>query len=210
MFRKVFEGFREAFVNGNRNFDFLADFGYDILDNATVGTTLRVGSAQNAEGTFVRLHDVDKGEKETAFLHASFIDAFNGKIRRRFTRDTSEFSLIPGASISYWVPKNLRKLYTADTVVDTNNADLPERNSIGVANQGIATGNNDRFIRKFWETEEENWEPFMMGGKDAWMLPRNERQIIWSHNGKESAALLAGTGLRTRTTTLQKGSSTIK
>jgi|AntRauMinimDraft_3_1070383.scaffolds.fasta_scaffold00305_6 hypothetical protein len=197
MFRKVFEPFREDFVSGNRDFDFLADFGYDILDNATVGTVgtvFRVGTVGNDEGTFVRLHDVNKGAKEREFINTAFLNSFDGDVQRRFTRDTSEFSMIPGASISYWVPEDLRELYTADTVIDTNNAGLPDRDSIGVANQGIATGNNSRFLRKFWETGDEGWEPFMMGGKDAWVLPRNNRQIIWEADGQEVRRFSGGNG----------------
>ncbi|ELZ40999.1 hypothetical protein C471_07445 [Halorubrum saccharovorum DSM 1137] len=190
MFRKVFEEFRTDFVSEDRNFDFLAEFGYDILDNATVGTVgtvLRVGTAGNEEGTFIRLHDVAKGEKEGKFLSASFENAMDGKVQRRFTRDTSEFSLIPGASVSYWVPKKLRELYTAETLLDADNAEMPDRDSVGVVKQGLATGNDDRFFRQFWESEQasEQFPPISKGGSDAWLLPRISRTVLWENDGQE-------------------------
>ncbi len=190
MFRKVFESFRTDFVSKDRRFDFLAEFGYDILDNATVGTVgtvVRAGTAGKGEGTFIRLHDVPKAEKEYKFLSAAFGDAFDESVQRRFTRDTSEFSLIPGASVSYWVPKDLRELYTADTVLDSNNADLPERASIGVVKQGLATGKDDRFFRYFWEVRgnEDKFPPISKGGTDAWLLPRISRTVYWEDNGRE-------------------------
>lgn len=190
MFRKVFEGFRTDFVSEDRNFDFLAEFGYDILDNATVGTVgtvLRVGTAGNEEGTFIRLHDVPKGEKEEKFLSASFENSIDGTVQRRFIRDTSEFSLIPGASVSYWVPKKLRELYTAETLLDADNADMPDRDSVGVVKQGLATGNDDRFFRRFWESKRtsDQFPPISKGGSDAWLLPRISRTALWENDGQE-------------------------
>ncbi|MFC6990224.1 Eco57I restriction-modification methylase domain-containing protein [Haloplanus sp. GCM10025708] len=38
MFNRSFQGFREDFVGDRGSFDFFAEFGYDVLDNATVGT----------------------------------------------------------------------------------------------------------------------------------------------------------------------------
>ncbi|MFC6993863.1 BREX-5 system adenine-specific DNA-methyltransferase PglX [Haladaptatus sp. GCM10025707] len=176
MFRKVFESFRTDFVSKDRRFDFLAEFGYDILDNATVGTVgtvVRTGTVGDGEGTFIRLHDVPKAEKEFKFINAAFDDEYDGMVQRRYTRDTSEFSLIPGAPISYWVPKNLRDIYASNTVLDADNADLPERDSIGVVKQGLATGNDSRFFRYFWEVadEESKFPPISKGGSDAWLLP---------------------------------------
>ncbi len=190
MFRKVFESFRTDFVSEDRRFDFLSEFGYDILDNATVGTVgtvVRAGTAGEGEGTFIRLHDVPKADKELKFVNAAFGDGYDGTVQRRFTRDTSEFSLIPGASVSYWVPKNLRNLYTANTVLDADNADLPERQTIGVVKQGLATGDDDRFFRYFWETKdaESQFPPISKGGSDAWLLSRINRTVLWEDDGKE-------------------------
>ena len=190
MFRKVFEEFRTDFVGEDRNFDFLGEFGYDILDNATVGTVgtvLRVGVTGNEDGTFIRLHDIPKGQKEGKFLSASFEDAMDGTVQRRFTRDTSEFSLIPGASVSYWVPRKLRELYTAETLLDADNADTPDRDSVGVVKQGLATGNDDRFFRRFWESKRtsDQFSPISKGGSDAWLLPRISRTVLWGNDGQE-------------------------
>jgi len=87
--------------------------------------------------------------KETKFIHSSFVDQFDEDIHRKYTQDTSHFSLIPGASISYWVPKNIRELYTAETVLDADNAELSDRETIGVVKQGLATGNDGRFLDVF-------------------------------------------------------------
>jgi type I restriction-modification system DNA methylase subunit len=190
MFRKVFESFRTDFVGEDRAFDFLAEFGYDILDNAmvgTVGTVVRTNPDIADEGQFIRLHDVPKGDKEETFLSAAFVDEFDGDIRRRYRRSSDELSIIPGAPISYWVPKELRELYDADTVLDADNADLAEKNSLGSVKQGLASGDDGRFLPRFWEVEgtEKEFVPVSNGGQDTWVLPKNTQTINWRDDGEE-------------------------
>ena len=189
MFKQSFKDFREDFIGGLGSFDFLAEFGIGLLDKATVrnaGAVVRVGSEQTDESTgeFVRLHDVEKGEKETAFLHAGFVDAIHDEVQRWYSRELSEFALVPGSPLSYWVPKNLRSIYTADTVLDADNAGV-DRNSAGVVKQGLATADDGRFLRRFWEKDESGWKPFAKGGEDAWILPRIPLTVLWESSGKE-------------------------
>ena len=190
MFRKVFENFRVDFVGDDRSFDFLAEFGYDVLDNATVGTVgtvVRTNPNDSDKGQFIRLHDVAKAEKEETFLSAAFVDEFDGEIRRRYSRGADELSIVPGAPISYWVPKELRELYNAETVLDADNAGLENKNSIGSVKQGLASGDDSRFLPQFWEIKESNVEfsPVSNGGQDTWVLPKNTQSINWENNGKE-------------------------
>ncbi len=190
MFRKVFESFRTDFVSEDRRFDFLAEFGYDILDNATVGTVgtvVRAGTPGDGEGTFIRLHDVPKADKEIKYLNSAFGDSFDGTVQRRFTRDMSEFSLIPGASVSYWVPKSLRKLYDSEVVLDAENADLPDRESIGDVKVGLQSGDDGRFLRFFWEREGDynTNPPISTGGQDTWLLPSISEVVNWAQEGAE-------------------------
>ncbi|SER51373.1 BREX-5 system adenine-specific DNA-methyltransferase PglX [Natrinema salaciae] len=191
MFRKVFESFRVDFVGDDRSFDFLAEFGYDVLDNATVGTVgtvVRTGTSDdNTDGKFIRLHDVSKSEKERTYIDSVFEDEYDGTIRRVYTRDTSEFSLVPGASISYWVPMELRRLYNSEAVLDAENGDLPEKTSLSDVKQGIISGDNTRFLNKFWEAPEEGilFPPLSDGGTDTWLLPRIKDRILWENDGAE-------------------------
>jgi len=190
MFRKVFESFRTDFVGEDRAFDFLAEFGYDVLDNATVGTVgtvVRTDPGDADDGQFIRLHDVAKGKKENTFISAAFVDKFDGDIRRSYRRGADELSIVPGAPISYWVPRKLRELYSAETVLDADNAELEEKNSIGSVKQGLASGDDGRFLPQFWEIENANLEftPVSNGGQDTWVLPKNTQSINWNNNGEE-------------------------
>ena len=81
MFNKSFQDFREDFIGGRGAFDFFSEFGYDILDNATVGTVgtvVRSETKSGQSGTFIRLPDVEKGEKESTFIQASFDSEYSG------------------------------------------------------------------------------------------------------------------------------------
>ena len=187
MFRESFQAFREAFIGGQGSFDYLAEFGYDVLDNAmvgTVGTVVRFGDDADS-GTFIRLADVEKGEKEGTFLESAFVDPVDGGVRRRFHRQLDGFGVVPGAPLSYWAPTEIRELFGSDVVLDAEKAD-PEKATVGSAKVGLQTGNNARFVRYFWEHQDHHqWRPFAKGGSDAWALPRIKRSVLWGDDGAE-------------------------
>jgi hypothetical protein len=189
MFLKTFEDFREDFIGCQGAFDFLAEYGIDILDNATVrtaGTVVRSGVETGQTGTFLRLDDVEKGQKEGSFLHAAFVDEVEEGIQRRYVRELEKFELVPGFPLSYWVPAELRSWYDSGTVLDSDNAGLPRRESYGVIKQGTATADDQRFVHEFWEhPQNDDWSPFAKGGSDAWLLPRVKKSILWGDSGRE-------------------------
>lgn len=188
MFKRTFEDFREDFIGGKGSFDFLAEYGLGVLDKATVrtaGTVVRVDQSQNNSADFYRLHDIEKGEKEEKFINSAYSsDKDNSGIQRRFRRDISEFSIIPGAPISYWVPLDIRSLYNLDTCFDAGNVNA-DKKTLGTVKAGLQTGDNNRYIRRFWEESGEGWVPFAKGGSDAWILPRITRMVWWEQNGAD-------------------------
>ncbi|WP_137287842.1 BREX-5 system adenine-specific DNA-methyltransferase PglX, partial [Halorussus salinisoli] len=188
MFNKSFQQFREDFVGGRGAFDFFSEFGYDVLDNATVGTVgtvVRSDTESGQRGTFIRLPDVEKAGKERTFLDAAFADA-ETDVQRLYHRDLSEFDMVPGTPLSYWVPTGLRELYRSGTVLDADNAGLEDRDTLGDIKQGIATADDSRFVHKFWENAgSADWAPFAKGGADAWLLPRVKNSLLWGDDGTE-------------------------
>ncbi|MWV39599.1 BREX-5 system adenine-specific DNA-methyltransferase PglX [Natrialba sp. INN-245] len=190
MFKRSFEEFRQDFVGERGAFDFLAEYGIGVLDNATVrtvGTVVRTDQGLNDESTgeFFRLHDVEKEEKEQKFLQSAYVDSVdNTGVQRRYTKTIGEFSLIPGSPLTYWVSTDIRKIYDSEIVLDADNARV-DRKSQGAVKQGLATANDDRFARKFWETRGDEWVPFAKGGEDVWILPRVTDTIWWNNGGAE-------------------------
>jgi hypothetical protein len=188
MFNKSFQEFREDFVGGRGSFDFFSEFGYDILDNATVGTVgtvVRSDTESAQTGTFIRLPDVPKAKKEQTFLSAAFESSDHVGVKRLYHRNLTEFDIVPGTPLSYWVPRKLRQLFESDVVLDADNAGV-DAESYGAVKQGLVTGDDGRFTRSFWETEDsEQFSPFAKGGTDAWILPRIKQTVLWESNGAE-------------------------
>jgi hypothetical protein len=185
MFKRTFEEFRKDFIGELGSFDFVTEFGQGLLDKATVrnaGAIVRVGQRKKAdsEGLFFRLHDVDKGQKEYEFLKTAY---GSGGERRKYSVSLSEFSMIPGAPLSYWVPKHIRSLYDSPIVLDSGNAGINKK-SLGITRAGVQTGKDARFLRKHWEINKGSWVPFAKGGQDAWMLPKIRLMIQWENDGE--------------------------
>ncbi len=190
MFKLSFDDFRKEFIGERGSFDFVAEYGIGLLDKATVrnaGAVVRIGGNQTpeSEGDFIRLHDIEKGEKEKTFLQVTFsAEDAEQDVTRWYTKELSEFELIPGSHLSYWVPRELRSIYDSEMIIDAENAGT-EKESLGVAKVGLQTGKDPRFLRKFWEAEDDGWKPFAKGGEDAWIFPRIPLTVWWKNDGKD-------------------------
>ncbi|ERJ04826.1 Type IV site-specific deoxyribonuclease Eco57I related protein [Halorhabdus tiamatea SARL4B] len=186
MFKKSFEEFRTDFVEREGSFDFLAEFGLGILDNATVrtvGTVLRTGSQQeDPTGTFLRLHDLRAREKENEFI--SLISGGESESTKRvYNINLSEFTTVPGTPISYYIPQPVRQLHLSKKKVDADTANI-EGEGIATIATGLQTGNNDRFLRKHWEVSGlTEYKPYAKGGSDAWIAPTVHETVDWREDG---------------------------
>jgi len=186
MLKDKFRQFRRDFINGNNNFDFLAEFGLGIVDNATVrtaATVTRSGVEQsNPIGYFLRLHDLPSKEKEGVFKE--LISGVETDVTRKFEVPLNEFAEIPGHTICYSTPAEVRELHNSGLKLDAEQAGI-EGDSVGVARQGVATANNSRFMRFHWESSRLNdYAPIASGGKDAWVAPLISETVEWGENGE--------------------------
>jgi len=189
MFKRSFEDFRKDFFEERGTFDFLAEYGLGILDNATVrtvGTVVRKKGQKSKAGRFLRLHDADTEEKERVFLDTVFSED-SGEVQRLYNVDNSEFKKIPGYPISYWTPPALRQLHESEKKIDADAAGVGG-DSIAKAAKGMDTGNNQRFLRSHWEVpKDDSYIPYAKGGSDAWIMPRVELTLLWGDDGSELA-----------------------
>lgn len=189
MYKKSFRSFREEFIGRRGAVDFLAEFGEGVLDNAkvrTIGTVVRSGTdSLDGESQFIRLHDPPTEEKEAAFAE-TLTNPRDQNPKRLYRRPATYFQGVPGSPLSYWVPPEIRELYDSSTVFDADNADV-DRESLGRAKQGLATGKDPRFYHYFWEVEGDfdRWVPIAKGGEDAWILPRITETVLWKDKGAE-------------------------
>ena len=109
-----------------------------------------------------------------------------------FRASAEDFKKIPGSPVAYWVSGGMRKAFS----------ELPPLSSIAVCKQGIATANNDLFLRRWFEVSIQRisfgiesqesadrigvkWLPYNKGGEYRKWYGNNEFVINWAEDGNE-------------------------
>ncbi len=100
-----------------------------------------------------------------------------------FTLDPVSFEQVPNAPFAYWVEEKVRRLFK----------EFPAFESEGrTARQGLATADDFRFVRCWWEVPAQNadslkrrWWPFAKGGAFSPYYADLHLVVNWHENGKE-------------------------
>ena len=153
-------------------------FGSDFGTTAFVITKCHISGYK---GTYRRLFEkqgaVDSVEaKEKWFLEG----------KGEYTAEQSNFSKIPGSPIAYWVSKNFIEAYNLGV----------EIGQFSTVSEGVKTGNNDLFLRLWYEVlkkdfsfakENENytWYPHHKGGDFRKWYGNREWIINWKNDGRD-------------------------
>ena len=98
--------------------------------------------------TFLRV--LSDEDKESALLS---VIQHGGE--RQFTVDPISFRQIPGAPFAYWVKEEVRAVFRRLTPLEGDDR---------AARQGLATADDFRFLRLWWEPIASTWVPFAKGG----------------------------------------------
>jgi len=105
------------------------------------------------------------------------------------------FDAIPGSPWVYWIPDSLRRLFE----------ELPSLGEVAQPRQGLATADNFRFLRYWWEVGRERigfgcrsreearasgkrWFPYMKGGAYRKWYGNQEYVVNWRNDGEEIKA----------------------
>ncbi|AKB67707.1 putative type II restriction enzyme methylase subunit [Methanosarcina mazei LYC] len=138
MFLSSYENLRKIILS-NETILSMAHLGaraFDSIGGEVVSTTtFVVENAQHLEykGTYLRLVDGNcEAEKETDLKE---------KISEPSHASAADFKKIPGSPIAYWVSERVRKSFN----------EFSRLGDIFKARQGMATGDNERFIRLWYE-----------------------------------------------------------
>jgi hypothetical protein len=92
--------------------------------------------------------------------------------------DQKEYSKIPGSPVSYWVSSKEFKLFENEDNLG-NNFD---------SSNGIQTGNNDKYVRQWFEiviNNHEKWKLYTKGGTFRKWYGNINCVVNWSENGRE-------------------------
>jgi len=116
-----------------------------------------------------------------------------------YTVKLGELAEVPGTPFAYWAPKSLRELFQKFPPLDRDVARMPDKPKIADVKQGLATADDLRFTRFWWEVPVEKigtsneetfqgkrWVPFAKGGKPFY----HHIQLVvnWENGGKEIKA----------------------
>ena len=189
MFLSSFENLRNALLKdktilsmahlGTRAFD---SFGGEVV--ATTAFILKNEFTENFKGEYIRLVDV-LGEKEKA---THFISKKNAP----YCVSSDNFKKIPGSTIAYWLSDKFIKVFEEYPRLDSNSSPA----------QGLATADNDRFLRQWFEVNFANigllkstsqealiskckWIPYNKGGEYRRWYGNQDYVINWINDGEE-------------------------
>lgn len=197
MFLSSFENLRNAIID-NMQIDSILHLGphtFDELGGEVVQNTSFVVTNQqpNVDSTFYRLVDGKNCKnKEIIFLQNIASNHFNNKKIRFNKTNQKDFKKIPGSPFGYWVSENVLYLFVH------NNTLSSRYNAV----QGLATANNDRFIRTWAEVSFHNiglglansqealltknkWFPCNKGGGQRKWYGSQSEVINWENDGYE-------------------------
>ena len=79
-----------------------------------------------------------------------------------FVADANDFSVVPGSPFAYWVGEPLLRIFQAFS---------PLEGSVGTAKQGLATADDFRFVRAWWEVRPRRigYSPEDTDGRRGWV-----------------------------------------
>lgn len=144
MFLGSFEKMRSSLI-GCKTIVSMAHLGpraFDAIGGEVVNVTADViyNGRAACEGAYVRLVDINGSEAKRLKLLEAIRNPDCGWFYRR---DADTFKQIPGAPIAYWAGGGILSVFKSNPAVGT-------RASLQA---GITTGNNDLFIRAWWEVQ---------------------------------------------------------
>ncbi|MBM7866337.1 BREX-1 system adenine-specific DNA-methyltransferase PglX [Heliobacterium gestii] len=148
----------------------------------TVATVLRKGDPSVA-GTIVHVDPADLEGDEPRFFPPP------GKGYRH--RGGASFLAIAGSPIAYWIPEAVRQVFTSH----------PSLSRLAAPRQGLATADNDRFLRRWHEValaaigfdvrspeaalvSGRRWIPYNKGGRYRKWYGNQEYVIDWADDGR--------------------------
>ena len=199
MFISSYEQLRKHLVQ-QEHIASLIQLEYSGFEGATVPicTFTLVKGHVDAKSAFVRLSDF-VGAKQQGPRALEIIDAHNNEhstysdMRKHFYEvDQREFAQIPGSPIVYWLPQSLMKTFSTGK----------QLKDVAEPKQGLATADNNRFLREWWEVTDstikfdcpdrdtaqasgKKWFPYNKGGEFRKWYGNQDYVLNWENDGKE-------------------------
>ena len=179
---------------------------FGAIGGEVVSTTATVfaNKKYDVPGTYLRLVDMGSEQEKAAGALEALANPDCGWFYRA---DASGFDAIPGSPIAYWATPSTIAAFSQNHSLS----------SIAKPRQGLATSDNNRFLKYWWEisnvkfgvgfssrdeaaSSKKKWFPCNKGGSFRKWYGNNEYVVNWENDGKEMleyAASLYGSPTRT-------------
>lgn len=190
MFIKSYEELRTLFIH-SKTIISLVQLEYSGFEDATVPicTFILQNTVTKKIGEYIKLSDF-KGVKNQPIKTLEAIQ--NENCTWRYQANQKDFTKIPGSPIAYWVSDRIREIFEKEKKLG----------EVGEAKQGLATADNNRFLRIWNETnfnkigfgmknsEEalksgKKWFPCNKGGEYRKWYGNQEYVVNWEKDGYE-------------------------
>jgi type II restriction/modification system DNA methylase subunit YeeA len=193
MFLSSFEKLRNGILSKDTilSMAHIGTRGFDSIGGEIVSTTafvLEKSHHESHRGQYLKLID-GRNEKEKEILIKKA--CFDKDSTLFFNASASDFKKIPGSPVAYWVSENVRQIFTQ----------AEDLESIARPCQGMATTNNDLFLRRWFEVEQQKvnysaksehdaytskrkWFPYNKGGGFRKWYGNNEFLVNFENNGQ--------------------------
>ena len=202
LFIKTYEALR-TYIIDTKAITTLVQMEYSAFEEATVpicSFVLKNGRATEKALCF-RLSDFKGG---MAVQKQKVLEAIDNKGCGYFYEAVqSDFNKIPGTTIAYWISKNMLRAYEAGKNIG----------EIAFPKTGMTTGDNNRFLRMWFEVNinnakfdvdsakeaqcsEKKWFPYCKGGGFRRWYGYNEYLVNWFNDGYEIKNNIKANGLK--------------
>ena len=204
MFLSTYEDLRRALLD-QASISTLVQLEYNAFEPACVPVCTFVcikGHAEGCQGDFFDLSDFKGIENQEPRLLEAIVEP---SVAWRHRASNQQFHEIPGQPIAYWVSERFRQLFASGQTIE----------DVAFSKQGLATGENDRFIRLWHEVSigkmglamdsraeakasGKKWFPHLKGGAFRRWYGNFETIVNWQDDGREVRAFGTENGGRAR------------
>ncbi|WP_273715748.1 BREX-1 system adenine-specific DNA-methyltransferase PglX [Leuconostoc mesenteroides] len=190
MFIKSYENLRKSILNA-KLISSLIQMEYSAFEEATVpiNTFVLKNSSTSENGVYIKLSDFKGGMDVQKVKTLEAIE--NPDVDYLYRTNQANFKKIPGSPIAYWVSANLIHDFEVGTRMD----------KIVEPRQGLATADNNRFLRQWFEVSLNNikfdaksidesissnkkWFPYNKGGSYRKWYGNYDYVVNWENDGQ--------------------------
>jgi hypothetical protein len=149
--------------------------------------TVQHSKAPDKQGVFIDLNDFVGADVQSKY----FLEAIRDKsVAWRHQGSSTDFHKVPGSPIAYWLSSRALSVFEINDPLST----------FAEPRQGLITGDNDRFLRQWFETEKDRacfgassrseaknskkrWFPHHKGGSFRKWFGNHEFVVDWENDG---------------------------